>query len=961
MPSTSSASFQPGQRWVSNTESELGLGIVVAAANRRVKIAFPAAGEKRIYAVDIAPLSRVRYEIGQQVKNLEGQFMTITEIEEHNGCLIYLGDDENDQIMVLPELDLDSFVQFSNPQERLFAGQIDKNSAFQMRMETLRHYRNQQKSSLTGLLGARIQLLPHQVYIASQVATRYAPRVLLADEVGLGKTIEAGLIIHQQLMTGRASRVLIAVPESLVHQWLVEMLRRFNLFFTILDEDRCQALTESGSDNPFESAQLVLCSTAYLAGHTDRLEQAVASDWDLLVVDEAHYLQWNEQQSSPSYKAIESLSQKTRGLLLLTATPEQLGIEGHFARLRLLDPARYSDLEAFRKEEARYAPVNALVQTLLAEDGVQSIATREVQDSLEKFLGKTALTAFNEEREQEGNDPEELLDRLITEILDHHGTGRVLFRNTRASIAGFPDRSLHTHLLTTPEPFQAAAGENIDDPGTLLIPEQLLGETWLENDPRVAWLVEFLQQQRGNKILVICSAANTALELEQYLSHRQGVHSAVFHENLTLLVRDRAAAYFADKEQGAQVLVCSEIGSEGRNFQFSHQLVLFDLPLNPDLLEQRIGRLDRIGQRHDICIHVPCYRQSAQHVLLRWYHEGINAIEQTCAIGQTMYQQFGQALSDCMLNPTDGDGIESLLEQTRIKAVALLSDLRQGRDRLLELNSCDPGKANQIVEEMYEHEHRHSLASYMERVFDQFGVDQEHHSAGSIILRPGEHMFAESFPGLPEDGITATYKREIALAREDFQYLTWEHPMVTGAMDMVLSGELGNTSFCTLRLRPLKAGTLLLEAVFTINCPAPAALQLHRYLPLTSVRVVVDAKHNDLSNILTEKHFNKLGQRARRHTAQDFVRQTRPQIMSMIKHAEQLAGKHQGPIIEMASSEMQKLQQSELRRMQALAEVNPNIRQEEIEHLMAETDELQDHLSAATIKLEALRVAVVTD
>jgi len=124
---------------------------------------------------------------------------------------------------------------------------------------------------------------------------------------------------------------------------------------------------------------------------------------------------------------------------------------------------------------------------------------------------------------------------------------------------------------------------------------------------------------------------------------------------------------------------------------------------------------------------------------------------------------------------------------------------------------------------------------------------------------------------------------------------------------------------------------------------------------------VVDSKNNDLSNILTAKHFNKLGKKARRHTAQDFVRQTRPQIMSMIKQATQLAGEQEGAIIEAASDQMQALQHSEIRRMQALALVNPNIRQEEIDHLMAETDELQDHLSAATVKLEALRVAVATD
>jgi ATP-dependent helicase HepA len=249
----------------------------------------------------------------------------------------------------------------------------------------------------------------------------------------------------------------------------------------------------------------------------------------------------------------------------------------------------------------------------------------------------------------------------------------------------------------------------------------------------------------------------------------------------------------------------------------------------------------------------------------------------------------------------------------------------------------------------------------MEKIFDQFGVDLDHHSANSIILHPGEHMTEHSFPGLPEGGLTATYRRDIALSREEFQYLSWEHPMVTGAIDMVMNGEHGNTALCSLKLPPLKAGTILLEAIFTINCPAPSDLQLQRYLPMTSIRVVVDSKKNDLSNILQEKHFNKLGQNVRRHMAQDFIRQARAQIVVMIKQAEELAEPHQAVIIDTASKDMQDLQQSELHRMQALAMVNPNIRQEEIEHLQAETSELQDHLDTAQLKLEALRVAVVTD
>ena len=146
-----------------------------------------------------------------------------------------------------------------------------------------------------------------------------------------------------------------------------------------------------------------------------------------------------------------------------------------------------------------------------------------------------------------------------------------------------------------------------------------------------------------------------------------------------------------------------------------------------------------------------------------------------------------------------------------------------------------------------------------------------------------------------------------------------------------------------------------------MSCPAPPAMQLHRYLPLTLVRIVVDSKQNDLSGILTEKHFGRLAQKVRRHMAQDIIRHTRPQLIAMIEQAEQLAANHETGIVDAARARMQKLQQSELERLQALAEINPNIRKEEIEHLVAETAELHRHLATTHIKLDAIRVAVITE
>src|SRR5690606_5431386 len=163
-----------------------------------------------------------------------------------------------------------------------------------LKKQTLKLLGDAERSGLMGLCSARAELIPHQLYIANEVASRYAPRVMLADEVGLGKTIEAGLILQQQLVSGLATRVLIVVPEPLLHQWLVEMLRRFNLSFTLLDQDRCEALVESGEDNPFSSAQLVLTPMSLFTQKPEWMEAAKAAGWDLCIVDEAHHVTLGE-------------------------------------------------------------------------------------------------------------------------------------------------------------------------------------------------------------------------------------------------------------------------------------------------------------------------------------------------------------------------------------------------------------------------------------------------------------------------------------------------------------------------------------------------------------------------------------------------------------------------------------------------------------------------------------------
>lgn len=651
-------SFALGQRWISDTESDLGLGTVVALDARTVTLMFAASEENRVYARSDAPVTRVIFNVGDVVDSQQGWSLQVEQVVEDQGVYTYLGTrvDTEESGVALREIFLSNQIRFNKPQDKLFVGQIDRMDNFVLRYRALTNQYQQHKSPMRGLCGMRAGLIPHQLYIAHEVGRRHAPRVLLADEVGLGKTIEAGMIIHQQVLTGRAERILIVVPETLQHQWLVEMMRRFNLHFSIFDEERCvEAFSEA--DNPFETQQYVLCSLDFLRKSRQRFEQALEAEWDLLVVDEAHHLEWHPEKPSREYQVIEALAEQTPGVLLLTATPEQLGRESHFARLRLLDADRFYDYEAFVKEEEQYAPIADAVTALFSGEKLSD----EAKNKITELLSEQDVEPLFKALESHASEDEIALARqeLIDNLMDRHGTGRVLFRNTRAAIKGFPVRNVHLLPLEIPSQYTTSmrvagmlGGKLTPEARAMkmLYPEEIFQEfegeesSWWQFDSRVNWLLEKVKAKRSEKILVIASRASTALQLEQALREREGIRATVFHEGMSIIERDKAAAYFAQEEGGAQVLICSEIGSEGRNFQFANQLVMFDLPFNPDLLEQRIGRLDRIGQKRDIDVYVPYLTETSQAILARWFQEGLNAFAETCPTGRAVYDAFAERL-----------------------------------------------------------------------------------------------------------------------------------------------------------------------------------------------------------------------------------------------------------------------------------------------------------------------------
>lgn len=936
--------FAIGQRWLSDTETELGLGVLIDVDERSVSILFPKSDETRVYARNNAPLSRIVFNIKDELQDQEGTKWRVESFEDRHGVVRYnvirTLEDGTEERKALNETRIGAHIQLSKPLDRLLASQVDYKEWYDLRIEALMMQANMKSSPLRGMIGARVGLIPHQLYIAHEVGQRFAPRVLLADEVGLGKTIEAGLIIHQQLKTGRSERILILVPDSLQYQWMIEMRRRFNLQFSLFDLTRTASIKEHDPDlNPFLTEQCIIASVDLMVDHEDLREQALEAGFDLLVVDEAHHLMWSEEEGgNDRYDLVEELAEKTPGVLLLTATPEQLGVESHFARLRLLDPQRFSSLDRFLDEEEQYHHTAKIAEVLMSDLPLEEGHLK----AIEGLLGHSIQ-----------DEPEQRF-RAIHELLDRHGTGRILFRNTREAIRGFPGRDCQPAPL--PAPAQWSKDGKLREQ---MWPEEAqLDGAWMEHDPRVMWLMEMLRTElKHKKVLLIARSGPVVEALENVLRLHAGIRTAMFHEGMSLLERDQAAAYFAEESYGAQILLCSEIGSEGRNFQFASDLILFDLPANPDVLEQRIGRLDRIGQENRIQIHVPYLAGTAQERMFRWYNEGLNIFSNISPTAQTLQENFLAKLKGCLLADL-GQQFEDLLEEVSVQREALETELQQGRDRLLEYNSCRPIVAQEIVQALENYDDNTTLPMFMKRFMASTNIDFDEQSNGTVIIKPTDQMQVQGL-SLDEEGMTATFYRDQALIREDAQYLTLEHPFTESVMEMINTQSFGSTNVALLKSNALKQGSLLLEVWFKVDVIAPKALNLPSSLPQQLIRVLLSETGQDLSTKIDPSILKPYLHHLDSNSCRQVVKARRDVIEQRYTQALDIAKTALPNFKKQAREVYGNKWQYEIDRLTYLKQFNPSIREDEIARLQKLQSEGISLLDGLSVTPEAIQVLVV--
>jgi len=912
--------FAPGQRWISETQAEYGLALILQADWTEVRVHYPAVGETITYAARNAPLRRVVFEPGDTVRDQEGKSFTIEEVREEEKRLVYIDAGRNE----LPESNLSDTLNVQRPEQRLLSGGCDDPRLWSLRQSAIRNRSEARARDVRGLAGGRVSLIPHQLYIAHEVANRFAPRVLLADEVGLGKTIEACLILNRLHLSGRAERVLILVPDALVNQWFVELYRRFALSFAIFDEERARSIEAGAGEseekpNPFFDDQFVLCATSWLAENPERARQAAEANWDLTIVDEAHHLEWRVDSTSPEYDAVEAIAAATEGLLLLTATPEQLGRQGHFARLRLLDPVRFSDLDDYIRETGEYTAVSRLADALRGDEPLDADALEEIGSR----LGTQHAEAL------QNDDGANERAACLRSLVDLHGTGRVLFRNRRLVLGNFPRRIPH------------------------LVPLDAGGD---EISAKTDWLVNLLKEREGEKFVLIAHSPETVEKLEEALRERIATRSALFHEGLSLLQRDKNAAWFAEEESDAQVLLCSEIGSEGRNFQFAHHLVLFDLPRDPGLLEQRIGRLDRIGQTEDIHIHVPFLEGTSEELLALWYHNGLGALEHTLHGSAAIHREFRDEIESLSL----GDAVEreerlpDLLDRTRDRKAEIDRELEEGRDHLLEISSFDPDLGQAMVSRLEELDEDTRLEYLMLKLFDHFGVTVEDLENRTYLLLP-EHLFsAETFPGLPEEGVSVTFDRAVALAREDITFLSADHPMVTSAIDSLLSTDHGNAAF--FRLENAGEQLLMVETVSILECVAPPRFHADRFLPPRPIRQIVDQKGKNRTEDFPIERIRTDGRPGPPQFLKEKARALRATVPALLDLAKAACEEKAQAERDRAIAGMTAQLDAEIERLEQLREMGHPVREREVEQAREERESLTRFLGEARLRIDSVRL-----
>ncbi len=904
--------FLPGQKVAHALNPEWGVGEVLTLEEdgRTGLVAFPFLEEEIRLTLASEDLRRFFIAPGTLVEVLldDSEGEVVAALREEGGLWWYgLADGrevrEDDLIPdVLPETWLDRLIQ--KDEDDLYD--------FENRRRGLALDCSRRVSGAGAVMGARVMLFPHQLHVVRRIHDRDRIRLLLADEVGLGKTIQACLIFAALHAEGRAGRTLILTPSPLVVQWLGELWRKFHRVFVMVDEERLSDVAiEHPDQNPFQVHSHAVCSLEWLAGEEEALQAALAEDsrWDLVIVDEAHHLRRGREpgQSNREWRAVSQLANHTRSLLLLTATPMQLDPYEHFSLLHLLDSDVFPDWNRFSEQLSQVGAANRLVQEMdlgvgQGDGGILKKVGRELATG---FSAHPSLVRLGKTLGPGGKGAAEI-QKILKEI---HPFGDRVISSRRQDVGGFPERVPCWERVSLPKErrllearVRAILSKEVERAGPLQKAEALeRGGEWMRRaashpmallaaveearggaedptwrralnelkeqiqdlrgtDPKTRWAVEVVRGCRAasppRKVLIFTEFVETMHHLKARLQSEAQVRVAVFHAGMGQKERDLEVARFRAQEGGVPVMICTEAGAEGRNFQFVSDLIHFDLPFSPTRLEQRIGRLDRIGQKESqIRIHVcdpkggieeGVSRVMAATEVFQRPVGGLDPVLEAVSVDIGRLVLSEEATSESAWDRLIADLIKRLGEAR--------SDLQRGVDHLLHKAAFDPARYQALLE-AYPRDFEEDLAEWLVEAAEQLDlILEEREGRACWYVELGGQMRVESLPGLMHgQRWLGTFDREEALEKEEIDFFATGHPLVEGLFGLIHDGPYGRVAMRRFR-EPNREAAMGLEMEFLLEPPEGRWSSLGSVLSPEVFLVVVDSHgrvRDDLVPLLT--------------------------------------------------------------------------------------------------------------
>ena len=697
------AMWREGQKLVHPFNPELGVGFVRQIDGRYLQVYFPSAEREVTLAAEGAGLEPMILTPGSAAVLIDsGEDVAVAAYAD--GCYTLSDGRVVEDSALWPAEPADS------PIEQLAHGRTDRLGALRNRIEGLKLMELREAGGLGSFLGGRIELFPHQLHTAQRAVEMERVRWLLADEVGLGKTIVACLILSALVRTGRAERALIVAPSTLTVQWLGELYRKFHQVFVLIDPERVESVERDYGEgnNPFDVHPFAVVSTELLESRPELAAAAAEISPDLVVVDEAHRLARPELA-----RAVHPLVERARHALLLTATPLAADREGFFDLLRLLHPERFPDPGEFLSQVESGAAVFPCTSSVRRED-----------------------------------------------------------------LGGLPPR--------VPVP--------VDLPPAMKDPKR---------DPRARWIAERARgwHEAGEKALIFVRELRSLERLKKYLESETQLHVPVFHEQLTEGQRDIEIARF--RESRLPILLCSEAGGEGRNFQFCERMVHYDLPLDPVQLEQRIGRLDRIGREKDV--EIVYFRCQKARPDVAGLFERLDLFARPSAGLDAALEGLAARLSEAVekRRKIDADAVAEEVERARAESV-------QDLPRVVYSDAYAAADAERILAQIPEGLEQ-GMRKFVLGAANDLGVKIVDKGGEALYyLELGTSLTVEAIPGVPEESRwLGTFDRGEAIAKDELEFYASGHPLVEGLLLELADGPRGRAAFFELPHEELRGGGLL--------------------------------------------------------------------------------------------------------------------------------------------------------